>query len=79
MYVTAVDINLNFCALAIFPLQNVFVWKAKIVKYPKFDLTKLMDVHESYAEDTGEAMARMEEEEIVEESAPVEREQWGDT
>ena len=52
------------------------------MKYPKFDLTKLMDVHGDLEEDTGEAMPRMEEEEeeeTIEESAPAEREQWGDT
>ena len=69
---------LRLVSLVIFPLQNVYIWKAKIVKYPKFDLNKLMDVHGDYEEDTGEAMARMEEE-IMEESAPAEREQWGDT
>jgi small subunit ribosomal protein S3Ae len=36
----------------IFPLQNVLVHKAKVLKKPKFDLTKLMEL---YAEDKTEA------------------------
>lgn len=38
----------------IFPLQNVLVHKAKVLKKPKFDLTKLMEL---YAEDKTEAVA----------------------
>merc|ERR1712167_548139 len=38
----------------IFPLQNVLVHKAKVLKKPKFDLTKLMELH---AEDKSEAVA----------------------
>ena len=37
----------------IFPLQNVLVHKAKVLKKPKFDLTKLMEL---YAEDKAEVM-----------------------
>ncbi|KAG1342148.1 hypothetical protein COCNU_05G003770 [Cocos nucifera] len=29
---------------SIYPLQNVFIWKVKILKAPKFDLGKLMEV-----------------------------------
>ena len=36
------------CA-GIYPLQNVYVRKAKILKAPKFDLTKLMDVSASFS------------------------------
>merc|ERR1712195_295988 len=36
----------------IFPLQNVLVHKAKVLKKPKFDLTKLMEL---YAEEKSEA------------------------
>jgi len=38
----------------IFPLQNVLVHKAKVLKKPKFDLTKLMEL---YAEDKSEPVA----------------------
>merc|ERR1711975_180211 len=38
----------------IFPLQNVFIRKVKMLKKPKFDLTKLLEVHaDSGKEDTG--------------------------
>jgi small subunit ribosomal protein S3Ae len=42
----------------IFPLQNVYIRKCKVLKKPKFDLTKLMEM---YTEDAGAAVARPEE------------------
>jgi len=54
------------CA-GIFPLQNVFIRKVKILKAPKFDVTKLMEVHGDYsAEDVGQKVDRMETEESEE-------------
>ncbi|EPR64334.1 ribosomal protein RPS3A [Toxoplasma gondii TgCatPRC2] len=41
----------NACK-GIFPLQNVFIRKVKMLKKPKFDLTKLMELH-GEAEDVG--------------------------
>lgn len=35
----------------IYPLQNTFIRKVKILKSPKFDLTKLMEVHGDYTEE----------------------------
>ncbi|KAL8276223.1 hypothetical protein RQP46_011384 [Phenoliferia psychrophenolica] len=38
----------------IYPLQNVFIRKVKILKAPKFDIGKLMELHgDSLTEDTG--------------------------
>mmetsp|Transcript_26187 Transcript_26187/g.76803 ORF Transcript_26187/g.76803 Transcript_26187/m.76803 type:complete len:273 (-) Transcript_26187:201-1019(-) len=38
----------------IFPLQNVFVRKAKIMRKPKFDMVKLLEIHGDIgSEDTG--------------------------
>jgi len=37
----------------IFPLQNVYIRKAKVVKKPKFDAYKLQEMHSKTAEDTG--------------------------
>eukprot|EP00307_Rebecca_sp_RCC1486_P002726 CAMPEP_0119414444 /NCGR_PEP_ID=MMETSP1335-20130426/6978_1 /TAXON_ID=259385 /ORGANISM="Chrysoculter rhomboideus, Strain RCC1486" /LENGTH=274 /DNA_ID=CAMNT_0007439325 /DNA_START=68 /DNA_END=892 /DNA_ORIENTATION=- len=38
----------------IFPLQNVFVRKAKIMRKPKFDMVKLLEIHGDVgSEDTG--------------------------
>lgn len=34
----------------IFPLENVLVRKVKVLKKPKFDLTKLMELYQSSAE-----------------------------
>jgi len=51
------------CA-GIFPLQNVFIRKVKILKAPKFDITKLMEVHGDYsAEDVGKNIERMDADE----------------
>ncbi|CAM8901480.1 unnamed protein product [Rhodiola kirilowii] len=38
---------------SIYPLQNVYIRKVKILKAPKFDLGKLMEVHGDYSEDVG--------------------------
>jgi len=40
----------------IFPLQNVYIRKAKVVKKPKFDAYKLQEMHSKPAEDTGVAI-----------------------
>jgi small subunit ribosomal protein S3Ae len=42
-----------------YPLQNVAVRKVKVLKAPKFDLTKLMEVHGDYtADDAGAKVER---------------------
>ncbi|KAI3804393.1 hypothetical protein L1987_25892 [Smallanthus sonchifolius] len=43
---------------SIYPLQNVFIRKVKILKAPKFDIGKLMEVHGDYSEDVGVKMER---------------------
>jgi small subunit ribosomal protein S3Ae len=51
---------------SIFPLQNVFIRKVKVLKKPKFDLTKLMELHgDSAAEDTGAALDKVAAENTV--------------
>jgi small subunit ribosomal protein S3Ae len=43
----------------VYPLQNVAVRKVKVLKAPKFDLTKLMEVHGDYsAEEVGAKVER---------------------
>jgi len=37
----------------IFPLQNVYIRKVKILKKPKLDVAKLMELHGDYKEDFG--------------------------
>jgi hypothetical protein len=45
---------------SIFPLQNVLIRKVKVLKKPKFDLTKLMEMHgDTVAEDTGAAIDKV--------------------
>ncbi|XXG68027.1 hypothetical protein AAC387_Pa06g1224 [Persea americana] len=51
---------------SIYPLQNVFIRKVKILKAPKFDLGKLMEVHGDYSEDLGVKLERPAEETVVE-------------
>ena len=50
---------------AIYPLQNVFIRKVKVLKKPKFDLTKLMEMHGDSAEDTGAAVDKIAAETTV--------------
>lgn len=51
---------------SIFPLQNVFIRKVKVLKKPKFDLTKLMEMHgDSVAEDTGAVLDKVAAENTV--------------
>ena len=46
------------CA-GIYPLQNVYIRKVKILKQPKFDVTKLMEVHGDYgSEEVGAKIER---------------------
>jgi len=47
----------------IYPLTNVFIRKVKIIKPPKYDVTKLMEVHGDYSgEEVGMKMDRAEDE-----------------
>jgi len=47
---------------SIYPLQNVFVRKAKVLKSPKFDISKLMELHSetgpTTTDETGAKIAR---------------------
>merc|ERR1712172_282063 len=48
----------------IYPLKDVLIRKVKILKKPKFDITKLMELHgDGGGEDTGAAYGRPETEE----------------
>ncbi|CAM9975938.1 unnamed protein product, partial [Discosporangium mesarthrocarpum] len=47
----------------IFPLQNVYIRKCKALKKPKFDLTKLMEMHSENTADVGMEVEREEVEE----------------
>jgi small subunit ribosomal protein S3Ae len=45
---------------SIYPLKDVYIRKVKMVKAPKFDITKLMEAHEGGAADTGAKAAKAE-------------------
>lgn len=45
---------------SIFPLQNVLIRKVKILKKPKLDITKLMELHGESAGEAGKKMAQPE-------------------
>lgn len=47
--------------MGIFPLQHVYVRKVKMLRTPKFDHTKLMEIHQGFDE-VGEEVERVEEE-----------------
>jgi len=47
----------------IFPLQNVFIRKVKILKKPKMDIVKLMELHGNDTGDVGSKMQRAEADE----------------
>lgn len=42
--------NIEKSCSGIYPLQNVMIRKVKVLKAPKFDLTKLMEVHDNVRE-----------------------------
>jgi len=51
---------------SVFPLQNCFVRKVKVLKKPKFDLTKLMELHgDATGEDSGAALDKIAAETTV--------------
>ncbi|XP_021724902.1 40S ribosomal protein S3a-like [Chenopodium quinoa] len=53
-------------ATGIYPLQNLYIRKVKILKAPKFDLGKLMEVDGDYSEDVGVKLDRPAEETVAE-------------
>ncbi|KAF8820253.1 ribosomal protein RPS3A [Cardiosporidium cionae] len=45
--------QIEAASTAVFPLQSVLIRKVKILKKPKWDVSKLMELHEDAGEDTG--------------------------
>merc|ERR1712084_124634 len=43
-------------AAGTYPMQDVFIRKAKVLRKPKFDLQRLMEFHAGSSEDTGTAV-----------------------
>ena len=44
------------CAQGIYPLQNTYIRKAKLLRAPRFDITKLMELHAGADLTTGGAV-----------------------
>merc|ERR1712070_1217208 len=60
------DLVKKFIPESISPMKDVYIRKCKVLKKPKFDITKLMELHEKSQEgDVGAAMARPEEDAAV--------------
>jgi len=55
----------------IFPLQNTMVRKCKVLRAPKFDVTKLMEVHGDYTEEVGTMMDRSADDGQAEDAGEV--------
>jgi small subunit ribosomal protein S3Ae len=53
----------------VYPLQNTYIRKVKVLRAPKFDVTKLMEVHGDYSEEIGKSIDRPTEEAPAEEAA----------
>ncbi|KAF8627205.1 hypothetical protein AX15_004521 [Amanita polypyramis BW_CC] len=54
----------------IYPLQNVYIRKAKILKAPKFDVSKLLELHGESTDETGTKVAKDFKEPEILESVP---------
>jgi len=52
-----IEKQIETAAKSIYPLNNIYIRKVKMLKTPKYDLTKLMDIHGDTAptEDLGAA------------------------
>lgn len=62
----SIGLEIEKACQSIFPLQNVFIRKVKVLKKPKFDLLKLMELHgDAGAEDTGAALDKVAAENTV--------------
>lgn len=63
----SIGLEIEKACQSIFPLQNVCIRKVKVLRKPKFDLVKLMELHggDSAAEDTGAALDKIAAETTV--------------
>jgi len=54
----AIGREIEKAAKGIYPLQNVYIRKVKILKAPKFDVSKLMELHGETTDETGARIAK---------------------
>lgn len=59
---TATGKEIEKATQGIYPLQNTAIRKVKILRAPKFDLTKLLEVHGDYSEEAGAKIEKPAEE-----------------
>ncbi|KAJ7591145.1 ribosomal protein S3Ae [Mycena floridula] len=63
----AIGREIEKASRSIYPLQNVYVRKAKILKAPKFDVSKLLELHGESTDETGTRVAKeFKEPEVLE-------------
>ncbi|OBZ71801.1 40S ribosomal protein S1 [Grifola frondosa] len=63
----AIGREIEKAARGIYPLQNVYIHKAKILKAPKFDMSKLLELHGESTDETGTRVVKdFKEPEILE-------------
>jgi len=65
----AIGKDIEKACQGIYPLQNTYIRKVKVLRAPKFDITKLMEVHGDYSADVSAPVERP-----AEEAAPAEAE-----
>ena len=58
-------VGVFFCCLLCFRTKRGLIRKVKILKKPKFDITKLMELHGDGGDDVGMEMMRPEAEEAM--------------
>ncbi|KAK9808609.1 hypothetical protein WJX72_000501 [[Myrmecia] bisecta] len=68
----AIGKDIEKACQGIYPLQSTYIRKVKILRAPRFDVTKLMEVHGDYTEEVGAKVERPAEEVVGAE--PVEAE-----
>jgi small subunit ribosomal protein S3Ae len=54
----AIGKEIEKASRSIYPLQNVFIRKVKILKSPKFDVSKLLELHGESTDETGTRIAK---------------------
>ena len=54
----------------IYPLQSTYIRKVKILRAPRFDIQRLMEVHGDYTEETGSKLDRPAEDVVGAEAEP---------
>jgi len=64
----AIGREIEKAARSIYPLQHVYIHKAKILKSPKLDMSKLLEVHGESTDETGTRVAKDFKEPEIQES-----------